>query len=103
MLEAYLSLKEAADVGKINWCKIIASAPVVTHFLYAYDSFLFYKVKKEETLEIKSILAKYKKNLGQAINLQKSGILFSANVRRDKQLEIKEILGVQNDLIRVTT
>lgn len=35
---------------------------------------------------------------GQAINFQKSGIFFSANVRRDKQNEISEILGVHNYL-----
>lgn len=35
---------------------------------------------------------------GQAINFQKSGIFFSANMHTDKQDEIKNLLGVQNDL-----
>lgn len=35
---------------------------------------------------------------GQAINFQKSAIFFSSNVRRDKQDEIKSLLGVSNDL-----
>lgn len=49
-------------------------------------------------MEIKTILKKYDELSGQAINLQKSRIFFSSNVRRDKQQEIKDILGVQNDL-----
>lgn len=35
----------------------------------------------------KSVLTRYERNLGQFINYQKSGIFFSANLRRDKQLE----------------
>lgn len=40
----------------------------------------------------------YERGSGQAINYQKSGIFFSANVRRDKQEEIKNMLLVRNDL-----
>lgn len=35
---------------------------------------------------------------GQAINLQKSGIYFSLNVRLDKQEEVKNLLGFYSDL-----
>lgn len=52
----------------------------------------------EEVDEIKTILQAYETKSGQAINFQKSGIYFSANVRVDKQLEIKRSLGVFNDL-----
>lgn len=93
-----LSIREAATTGKIRGCKISTNAPAVTHLLFADDSFLFYNATSEETLEVKAILAKYEELSGQAINLQKSGIFFSANVRRDKQDEIKNILGVHNDL-----
>lgn len=47
---------------------------------------------------MKEVLKKYERLSGQAVNMQKSGIFFSANVRRDKQQEIKNLLGVQNDL-----
>lgn len=93
-----LALKAAAVSRRIQGCKISDGAPAVTHLLFADDSFLFYKETMEETLEVKSILANYEQLSGQAINFQKSGIFFSANVRRDKQEEIKEMLGVQNDL-----
>lgn len=35
---------------------------------------------------------------GQAINYQKLGIMFSSNVRRDKQVEFSTLLGVHNDI-----
>lgn len=93
-----LSISKAAGMDRIHGCKISSSAPAVTYLLFADDSFLFYKATSEETLEIKTILARYEVLSGQAINLQKSGIFFSANVRRDKQQEIKDMLGVHNDL-----
>lgn len=41
----------------------------------------------------------YRKNsLIQELNYQKSAVFFSANVRRDKQLELSNILGVNNAL-----
>lgn len=35
---------------------------------------------------------------GQEINYQKSGIMFSSNVRVDKQRELSAVLGVHNDI-----
>lgn len=93
-----LSINKAADMDRIHGCKISNSAPAITHLLFADDSFLFYKATSEETMEINTVLNRYEALSGQAINLQKSGIFFSANVRRDKQQEIKDMLGVHNDL-----
>lgn len=92
------SIKKAAEEGTIKGCKIHANAPAVTHLLFADDSFLFCKATKEEVGEIKGILKKYELNSGQAINFQKSRIYFSANVRLDKQSEVKTQLEVHNDL-----
>lgn len=44
------------------------------------------------------LLSCYAEQSGQAINFQKSGIFFSSNVRRDKQLEFSGLLGVHNDI-----
>lgn len=52
----------------------------------------------EEMKEINAILQKYELHSGQAIHFQISGIYFSSNVRVDKQLEIKNILEVHDDL-----
>ena len=93
-----LSIKKAAQEGSISGCKICSSAPSITHLLFADDSFLFFKATSAETTAIQSILSSYARFSGQAVNFQKSGIFFSANVRRDKQEEIKHTLGVSNDV-----
>lgn len=92
------SLKQAAEEGRINGCKIHVQAPAVTHLLFADDSFLFCKATMEEIREVKTVLQNYELQSGQAINFQKSGIYFSSNVRVDKQVEIKNYLQIQNDL-----
>lgn len=91
-------LMEAAANKEINRCRINSQAPAVTHLLFADDSFLFFKAKMEEAQAVKSLLDSYKSFSGQAINYQKSGIFFSTNVRRVKQLEIMNVLAVNKDL-----
>lgn len=92
------SIKRAADEGRLSGCRIQAQAPVITHLLFADDSFIFCKASLAEIREIKSILQDYEEIFGQAINFQKSGIFFSSNVRLNNPVEIKNILGVQTDL-----
>lgn len=92
------SLTKAAGTGTINGCKISSGVPSVTHLLFADDIFLFFKANVMEAQSIKTLLDSYVQQSGQAINFSKSGIFFSANVRRDKQQEITGILGVSNDL-----
>lgn len=89
--------KEALE-NKISGSQIASNAPAVTHLLFADDSFLFFKPVEEEAQQVKLILQMYEAISGQAINLQKSGICFSSNVRVDKQQQLKQQLGVHKDL-----
>lgn len=49
-------------------------------------------------MEIKTIMQEYEAMSVPAIYSQKFGIFFSANVHTDKQDEITDLWGVQNDL-----
>lgn len=91
-------IQKSANEGKVQGCRICTQALAITHLLFADDSFLFCRLELEEVMEVKTILQKYELHSGQAINLQKSGIYFSSNVRVDKQEEVKNVLGVYNDL-----
>lgn len=92
------SLREAVNNDTIHGCKISPTAPSVTHLLFADDSFLFFKATNEEVKSVKQILKSYEHYSGHVVNFQKSGILFSSNVRRDKQAELKGLLGVHEDI-----
>lgn len=59
---------------------------------------MFFKTTSLESQSIKEVLNTYEAFSGQAVNYQKFVVFFSANVRRDKQSEIKQILGVFNDI-----
>lgn len=83
---------------QITGCRVNSAAPSVTHLLFADDSFLFFKASIHEETTVKNILEMYEVESGQAVNYHKSGIFFSANVRRDKQVEIMSILGVNTSI-----
>lgn len=92
------SLKSAAKSGQISGCRVCTLAPSVTHLLFVDDSFLFFKATNSETRAVKSLLNDYELWSGQAVNYQKYAIFFSSNVRMDKQLEVKQELGVFKDI-----
>lgn len=92
------SISQAALTREIKGYSIAQNAPKITHLLFADDSFLFFKATEGEARTIKTLLNKYGKESGQYINYQKSGIFFSANVRRDNQQVIQGILDVHNDM-----
>ena len=91
-------LRQAESSGLINGSKVCRGAPSISHLFFADDSFLFFKSTEEETRVIHRILELYESYSGQAINLQKSGIMFSSNVRTDKQRVLSAILGVTNGI-----
>ena len=62
------TLDKAAEREEITGCRVSASAPEITHLLFADDSFLFFKAHVNEVLKIKSILEEYATQSGQAIN-----------------------------------
>lgn len=92
------ALDQAVDNGVIQGCRIAPTAPVVSHLLFADDSFLFFKGTTDEAHAVKAILSTYERVSGQSINYQKSGIFFSPNIRREKQMELSDILGVYNGI-----
>lgn len=91
-------ITKASNAEAINGCRVCTSAPAITHLLFADDSFLFFKATNEETTKIKMLLKEYERVSGQAVNFQKSGVFYSANVRKDKHEALTSILEVSNDL-----
>lgn len=92
------ALTEAATDDGIHGCRNSPNAPEITYLLFVDDRFLFFQAMREESTKVKALLNEYEMLRGQAVNFQKSCVFFNANVRRDKQEELAEILGVYNDL-----
>lgn len=71
--------------GHIQGISICSGAPPINHFLFTNDNFLFARVTPEECRQIMLILHKYEIAWGQKINLQKSEVSFSRNIKRNVQ------------------
>lgn len=92
------SLDKAAMEGNIHGSQVSNTAPIITHLLFADDSFLFFRANLAETTAVKSLLNDYEALLGQSVNFQKSAILFSSNVEQSERGTLAGILGVSNEL-----
>lgn len=92
------SISNAVNEGVVHGAQICPTAPTVSHLLFADDSFLFFRADVSEVAVVKSLLHNYEMLSGQSVNFQKSGIHFSANVKRARRRDISNILGVFNGL-----
>lgn len=92
-LSALITHRERS--GNIHGIKICPEAPSVHNFLFADDSFVFTKATFEECQQVMNILKLYERASGQVINLNKSSVVFSKNVKDDVQLMVTEMFGVK--------
>lgn len=78
----------------IHGCKVARGAPTISHLLFADDCYLFFRASEMETDNIKRILNRYERMLGQAINHNKSSVLFSPNTNAENRSLVCEKLEV---------
>lgn len=81
-------LKTEAERGKITGVKISRHGPALTHLFFADDSIIFCRANRREAETLMSLLKRYELALGQMVNVNKSSIFFSKNVRGDKAEDI---------------
>ncbi|XP_057794267.1 uncharacterized protein LOC131010650 [Salvia miltiorrhiza] len=84
--------------GNLHGLQIGRRGPVISHLMFADDCIFFCRATANECNALKDVLACYEEASGQAINFQKSGILYSSNVTAATKEEISEILGVHQPL-----
>lgn len=72
--------------------KVARGAPVVSHMLFANDSYIFCKASTEEAATVMQMLKTFEETSGQIINHQKSSVFFSRNVSNPCKQEICEVL-----------
>ena len=77
------------------------SAPTVSHLLFADESLLFFRADGESAREVKEVLEAYCQASGQQINMDKSSIHFGKGCSQSLGGEIKDILEVHNETLKV--
>lgn len=92
-LSSLIAKKENA--GVIQGISICLLAPPVNHLLFDDDSFIFSRAKWADCENVRDILACYERVSGQQVNLAKSAICFSRNVKRNEQGLLGGLLGVE--------
>uniref|UniRef100_A0A2N9G9A9 Reverse transcriptase domain-containing protein n=1 Tax=Fagus sylvatica TaxID=28930 RepID=A0A2N9G9A9_FAGSY len=81
--------------GSIRGVKMNVNGPAFTHVMYADDIMLFAKANSSEVQILDNCMVTYCEWSGQSINRNKSGLICSKLVSRDKKREIKSILAMK--------
>lgn len=66
-----------AQQGALRGIKLVASAPKITHSMYADDLMVLGMATVEEAKEVKAVLTRFGKKSGLVVNPKKSTMWFS--------------------------
>ncbi|XP_060972012.1 uncharacterized protein LOC115716546 [Cannabis sativa] len=78
-------IRSFEDRKLIHGCKVANGAPIVSHMLFANDSFLYCKATEQEVANIQQMLDVFAKASGQQVNFTKSSVFFSTNTTSMRQ------------------
>ncbi|KAL8093147.1 hypothetical protein AgCh_035148 [Apium graveolens] len=76
----------------IHGVKVYKRAPSITHMLFADDSYFYCKAGESEVVEI---LTKFELASGQKVNLSKSSVFYSTNIRTDARHQLCSTLQIE--------
>ena len=91
----YSLIRQADRRGDLHGIRICTDAPVISHFLFANDCFLFLRAEGREAYVMKNILATYEDASRQAISLPKSKVYYGNRVEASQRDFITNTLGVR--------
>lgn len=94
--EGFSSLLNKADrEGNLKGIQLCNSAPSLNHLLFADDSLVLMKAKRECATTLQHVLELYENCSGQTINFDKSSVLFSKNTKRADRQGVLEVLHIR--------
>uniref|UniRef100_A0A803QCK5 Reverse transcriptase domain-containing protein n=1 Tax=Cannabis sativa TaxID=3483 RepID=A0A803QCK5_CANSA len=64
----------------LTGCRVARGAPMVSHMLFADDSYVFCKANENEAQNVLRLLHRYELASGQQVNFAKSSVFFSNNI-----------------------
>lgn len=94
--EGFSSLLNKADAeGRLKGIQLCNSAPRLNHLLFADDSLVLMKAKRECATNLQQVLQLYENCSGQTINFDKSSVMFSKNTSNADRKEVLNELHIR--------
>ncbi|XP_060959224.1 uncharacterized protein LOC115699974 [Cannabis sativa] len=87
-------LRDFGKRGRLHGCKVARGAPMVSHMLFADDSYIYCQASEEGILSMMELLDCFQIASGQQVNLQKSSLFFSLNTSLEDRNRISTIMGI---------
>lgn len=87
-------IKKGALTGELKGVAVCKGAPTLTHLLFADDSLFFCLADERYCREFARILKLYEEASGQQINMDKSSIYISPNIKGEKRGRLMTCLGI---------
>ncbi|XP_058733791.1 uncharacterized protein LOC131605427 [Vicia villosa] len=89
-------LKREVQGKKIHGIKVARTAPIISHLFFADDCLLFARANTSEAAKVLSILVDYEAASGQVVNLDKSEVSFSRNIKEEDKAAIQTRLNMNS-------
>lgn len=87
-------LRRHEEVGLVHGCSVARGTPAVSHLLFIYDCYLFFKATLTEASTVKNVLMRYEETSGQAIIFGKLSLVFSPNTTWSNRKQVCDVLQV---------
>ncbi|XP_062075025.1 uncharacterized protein LOC133779038 [Humulus lupulus] len=92
----YSLLRHFEHKGWLHGCKVASGAPLVSHMLFADDSYLYCRVLVEEARNVQLLLRNFEQASEQKVNMAKSYIFFSTNTSQTIRESLCELMSMNN-------
>uniref|UniRef100_A0A803QN19 Reverse transcriptase domain-containing protein n=1 Tax=Cannabis sativa TaxID=3483 RepID=A0A803QN19_CANSA len=93
--EGLSSLIRQFEVSRrIIGCKVARSAPIISHLLFADDSYVYCQATEDEAAQLMILLQIFEGASGQRVNIQKSSVFFSSNTHGNTRTGICDLMNI---------
>lgn len=87
-------IRKAVSDGEWKGVRLSRQGPILSHLLFADDMILFTEATESQVHIVKKCLETFGAASGQKVNLYKSQVSFSANVEKEKMMNLSNIAGI---------
>ena len=87
-------IKNECSSGRLRGIRCGRSGPMISHLLFADDSFFFLEATRSSCARFREVMGWYERASGQLVNLYKSSVCFSPAMGVHLEGELAQILGM---------